>query len=65
MNFVIATLRETKRTVVINMSHVIAMTVRKLYTGDTIVGTYTEIALVSGCTLEVTEDPAKLIDGVL
>ncbi|MCQ2317184.1 MAG: hypothetical protein MJZ85_11005 [Bacteroidales bacterium] len=65
MNFVIATLLESKRSVVINMSHVIAMTVRKLYTGDTVVGTYTEIALVSGCTLEVTEDPAELINGVM
>lgn len=65
MNFVVATLRKSKQTVVINMSNVVTMIVRRLYTGDTIVGTYTEIALVSGCTLEVTEDPAKLIDEVL
>lgn len=65
MNFVVATLSKSKRPVVINMSNVITMIVRKLYTGDTVVGTYTEISFVSGDALEVTEDPAELINGVM
>lgn len=65
MNFVAATLRETKRSVFINLSNVMTMIVRKLYTGDTIVGTYTEITFVNGDMADVIESPTELINGVM
>lgn len=67
MNFVAATLRESKRTVVINMSNVMIMIVRKLYNtkGNVVCGTCTDITLVNGDTLEVNESPVELINGVM
>lgn len=65
MNFVAATLRETKRTVTINMDNVMTMIVRKLYAGNTVAGTYTEITFVNGDMADVIESPAELINGVM
>lgn len=57
MNFVVATLHESKRTVVINMSNVAMMIACE---------GYTEIILTNGDpAADVDESPAELINGVM
>lgn len=60
MNFVTATLHESKKTVVINMSHVMTMERKSDANGK-----YSDIVFVDGDVVWVDESPAELINTAL